>query len=97
MLVPLAASLGLDAIGTELQQLATQTLSHAPGPAAPAARVLATASALLPASTRSRWRDEWAGELAALPTRRHRIVFTLRTLAGMPRLAVTLRRPRQPV
>ena len=96
VLVPLAASLGLDAIGAELQELATQTLSHAPGRAAPTARVLATASALLPARTRSRWRDEWAGELAALPTRRRRIVFTLRTLAGIPRLAVTLRRPRQP-
>ncbi len=91
VLVPLAAGLGLNAIGAELRDLATQTLSPQ-NRATPTARLLATASALLPAATRARWRDEWAGELSALPTRRQRTLFALRTFAGIPRLAVTLRR-----
>jgi (p)ppGpp synthase/HD superfamily hydrolase len=95
--VPLADTLNLKAISTELRDLATQTLSlYAGGRATPTARLLATASALLPAATRARWRDEWTGELAILPTRRQRTVFALRTLAGIPRLAATLRRPRRP-
>ena len=94
VLVPLAASLGLDAIRTELAELAARMISgHAASRASPSGRLLAAAAALLPRTARSRWRDEWAGELAALPTRRGRAVFTARTLAGIPRLRVTLRRP----
>ena len=58
-------------------------------------RLLAMAAALLPAATRSRWRDEWAGELTALPARHQRALFAARTLAGIPRLAATLRRQRR--
>jgi (p)ppGpp synthase/HD superfamily hydrolase len=93
VLVPLAATLGLDAIKAELEDLAAGLLSRDTLRTPASGRVLATAAALLPVTARSRWRDEWAGELASLPTRRQRAVFTARTLGGVPRLAVTLRRP----
>jgi len=96
VLVPLAASLGLDAIKAELEELAAGTLSRrGPNLASRSGRLLAAAAALLPPAARSRWRDEWSGELSALPTRRQRAVFAARTLAGIPRLAVTLRRSQQ--
>ncbi len=96
VLVPLAASLGLQALAAELENAAAATFSrHAPGSASTSARLLAMAAALLPAATRSRWRDEWAGELTALPARHQRALFAARTLAGIPRLAATLRRQRR--
>jgi hypothetical protein len=92
VLVPLAGSLGLHAIGAELEDLAARTLSsHGPDPASLSRRLLSAAAALLPRAARSRWRDEWAGELSALPTRRQQAAFAARTLAGIPRLAITLR------
>jgi hypothetical protein len=96
VLVPLAAELGLDAIRAELEDLAAGMVSrHGTGRASASGRLLAAAAALLPATARSRWRDEWAGELSALPTSRQRGVFAARTLVGLPRLAATLRRPRR--
>ena len=93
VLVPLAANLGLDDVTAELQELATQTiLRHDQGGAAPSARILAAAAMLLPAASRSRWLEEWAGELSALPTGRQRVTFAVHTLVGVPRLAVTVRR-----
>jgi hypothetical protein len=50
-------------------------------------------TALLPAVTRARWREEWLGELSVLPTRRERVAFAAQTLPGMARLAATLYRP----
>jgi (p)ppGpp synthase/HD superfamily hydrolase len=98
VMVPLAGSLGLHAIRAELEDLAARTLSsHGPDSASLLSRrLLAAAAALLPRAARSRWRDEWAGELSALPTRRQQAVFAARTLAGIPRLAATLRRSRRP-
>jgi (p)ppGpp synthase/HD superfamily hydrolase len=98
VLVPLAGSLGLHAIRAELEDLAARTLSsHGLYSASLLARrLLSAAATLLPRAARSRWRDEWAGELSALPTRRQQAVFAARTLAGIPRLAATLRRSRQP-
>jgi len=94
VLLPLAASLGLDAVTAELEDLAAGMISRAgTGRASASGRLLAGAAALLPAATRSRWRDEWAGELSALPTSRQRASFAARTLVGVPRLAATLRRP----
>ena len=94
VLVPLAGQLGLDAIGAELEELAAGTLSrYGLATASSATRLLAVAAALLPRAARTRWRDEWAGELSALPTRGQRAAFAARTLAGVPRLAATLRRP----
>ncbi|MET8157554.1 HD domain-containing protein [Sphaerisporangium sp. NPDC005289] len=49
-------------------------------------------AALLPASARARWLAEWRGELHALPGGRARARFTAQLLAGMPRMALALRR-----
>jgi len=96
VLVPLAANLGLDDVTAELQQLAAQTiLRNDQGGSAPSTRLLVAAAMLLPAASRSRWLEEWAGELSALPSGRPRIAFAAHTLVGVPRLAVTIRR-RQP-
>jgi hypothetical protein len=69
---------------------------HRPGPGGGGAsgRLLAATALLLPGRARRRWLDEWTGELATLPTRRSRARFALSMLAGMPALAVTLRRRR---
>src|SRR5262249_36108740 len=97
VLVPLAGTLGLSAIKAELEDLAARTLSSRwPGSASLSSRLLAAAAALLPQAARSRWRDEWARGLSALPPRRQQAAFAARTLAGIPRLAATLRRSRLP-
>jgi len=93
ILVPLARGLGLDAIRSELENLASGAL-HRYGPSAATVpgRLLAAASALLPAATRNRWCEEWLGELSVLPTRRQRASFAAQTLLGLARLAVILHR-----
>ena len=60
-------------------------------------RLLDLTTLLLPRSARNRWREEWAAEVGSLPTRRARIMFTLQTLSGVPRLAWVLSRPRRAV
>jgi (p)ppGpp synthase/HD superfamily hydrolase len=93
VLVPAARRLGLEAIRSELENLAAGALKQYGFRAATVSgRLLATAAALLPSATRTRWREEWLGELSVLPTRRERVTFAVHILAGMPRLAVTLRR-----
>jgi hypothetical protein len=94
VLAPLAGRLGLDAIRDELENLAEATLGRrGPRATSVSGRVLAATAVLLPHATRSRWRQEWIGELYTLPTRRQRVVFAARTMAGVVRLALTLRRP----
>jgi len=94
ILVPIAGRLHLDAIRSELENLAADTLNrHGPSTATASGRLLAAAAALLPAATRARWYEEWLGELSALPTRRARVSFAAQTLLGIGRLAVTLHRP----
>jgi hypothetical protein len=94
ILAPLARQPGLGAIRSELEDLASGALQrHGQGTAAVPGRLLAAASALLPAPARARWRQEWLGELSVLPTRRARVRFAAQTLAGMARLAVILHRP----
>jgi (p)ppGpp synthase/HD superfamily hydrolase len=96
VLVPLAARLGLNDIRAELEDLAAGIVSrYGTGRVPVSGRLLAAAAGLLPASARSRWRDEWAGELSALPAWRQRAAFAAKTLAGVPRMAATLRRPPQ--
>jgi (p)ppGpp synthase/HD superfamily hydrolase len=95
ILVPLAERLGLDTIKSELECLSLATLYperftvHSGRPP----RLLTIAAVLLPAAARARWVEEWIGELHALPDRRARARFTRQVVAGMPRLAVELRRP----
>jgi hypothetical protein len=50
-------------------------------------------AALLPAATRTRWCEEWLGELHTLPARRDRAGFAMHTALGIPRLAFTVRKP----
>ena len=93
-LVPVARTLRLDTIKSELENLASDTLRRYGQCAATASwRVLAVATVLLPAAARARWREEWLGELAVLPTRRERFTFAVRTLLGIAQLAITLYRP----
>jgi hypothetical protein len=91
---PVAGTLHLDAIKTELESLASATLQrHGQRPGTASGHVLAVTTALLPASARARWRDEWLGELHTLASRRERAVFATQTLLGVGRLAVTLYQP----
>jgi HD domain len=94
ILVPLARRLRLGAIGSELENLASDALQrYGPSAATVSGRLLAAASALLPAAARTRWCQEWLGELSVLPTRRARVRFAAQTLLGMARLAVILHWP----
>jgi hypothetical protein len=94
-LAPLATHLGEADIGHELAVLASNVLQKAPPavPRSPATRALGLAAILLPRARRARWLDEWAGELATLPTRRARARYVVQLALGMPRLAHTLRHP----
>jgi HD domain-containing protein len=93
---PVAHQLGMATIKRELEDLASGILhsrSYDARPSTIAERVLAASVVLLPAATRTRWLEEWAGELSALPTRRARARFAVQMLRGMPRLAAALRGP----
>ena len=82
--VPLARTLGMDAIGAELESLASATLrraGHRPGTAS--GHLLVATTALLPAGSRARWREEWLAELHVLPTRRERARFAVQIVAGI--------------
>ena len=94
---PRAQRLGIaTTIKRELEELATDVLY--PGLRRQrrytmAEHALAASVLLLPTEHRTRWVEEWAGELSVLPTRRARARFALHMLRGMPRLAVALRQP----
>jgi (p)ppGpp synthase/HD superfamily hydrolase len=91
--VPAARLLRLDTVESELETLACATLSRNRHARTASGRLLTATAALLPPATRARWRQEWLGELHTLPGRRGRARFAAHTLLGIPRLAVTLRRP----
>jgi (p)ppGpp synthase/HD superfamily hydrolase len=91
--VPVARALGADAIGAELADLASATLRRHQAPPTAAGRMLCVSAVLLPASMRSRWREEWLAELQMLPTRRARAVFAGQIVLGIGRLSVTLHMP----
>jgi hypothetical protein len=57
-----------------------------------AVRVLKVAVSSLPPTARTRWLDDWYGELSTLP-RSQRARFAWQMLRGMPRMAWVLRRP----
>jgi hypothetical protein len=54
-------------------------------------RALALGSLVLPSSARSRYLEEWLGELDVLPGRWRRARFARQVLTDMPRLAWALR------
>jgi hypothetical protein len=94
VMVPLAATLQMDAIRSELEILASATLQrHGQRPQTASGRLLTATAALLPASARARWREEWLAELHVLATRRERITFAAQIVLGIGRLAVTLYQP----
>jgi (p)ppGpp synthase/HD superfamily hydrolase len=91
--VPAARLLRLEMVEAELETLASTTLSRHRHAHTASGRLLTAMAALLPPATQARWREEWLGELHTLPARRRRVCFAAHTLIGIPRLAVTLRRP----
>jgi (p)ppGpp synthase/HD superfamily hydrolase len=91
--VPAARLLRLGTVESELAALASTTLSRNRYARTASGHLLTAMAALLPPATQARWREEWLGELHTLPARRSRARFAAHTLLGVPRLAVTLRRP----
>ncbi len=91
--VPAARLLSMDKVDSELERLASATLRRNRHAHTTSGRLLTVMTALLPAAARTRWREEWLGELHTLPARRSRARFVVHTLLAVPRLAVTLRRP----
>jgi GTP pyrophosphokinase len=90
---PAARALGLDALSSELKDLASATLRPPVRVRTVSQRVLAATTLLLPPTVRARWLEEWIGELATLPTRPARTRFTARVLLGIPRLSLILHHP----
>ncbi|MFA1546126.1 HD domain-containing protein [Actinomadura chokoriensis] len=92
-MAPLAWRLGLRDVSDELTSIALNRLAALPETAPAGPRALALGALLLPPAARSRYLDEWLGELDVLPSRSARARFTLRLILGMPALSLTLRRP----
>lgn len=91
--VPAAQLLRLDIAEAEPETLVSSTLNRYRHARTASRRLLTAMAALLPPASQARWRDEWPGELHTLPTLRSRSRFATHPLDGVPRLAVTLRRP----
>jgi (p)ppGpp synthase/HD superfamily hydrolase len=91
--VPVAAQLSMGTIEAELETLAYATMKRNRHARSASGRLLVAMSALLPAPARTRWCEEWLGELHTLPAWRDRAGFAIHTLLGIPRLAITVRMP----
>jgi GTP pyrophosphokinase len=91
--VPVAAQLSMGMIEAELETLAYATMKRNRHARSVYGRLLITMAALLPVATRTRWCEEWLGELHTLPARRDRASFAMHTVLGIPRLAFTVRKP----
>ena len=90
---PAAAQLSMGTIEAELETLAYATMKRNRHARSASGRLLVAMSALLPAAVRTRWCEEWLGELHTLPAWRDRSGFAVHTLLGIPRLAITVRMP----
>jgi guanosine-3',5'-bis(diphosphate) 3'-pyrophosphohydrolase len=90
---PVASQLSMNTIGTEPETLAYATIKRNRHALSLPGRLLVAMTALLPAASRTRWCEEWLGELHTLPARRHRASFAIHTVLGIPRLAYTVRKP----
>ena len=93
LMAPLARRLGLRDVSDELASIARDRLAVLSEDTGGAYRTLALGTLLLPSAARSRYLDEWLGELDVLPSRSTRARFALRLLSGMPALALSLCRP----
>jgi GTP pyrophosphokinase len=91
--VPVASLLSMDMIEAELETLAYATMKRNRHARSVSGRLLIAMTALLPAATRTRWCEEWLGELHTLPARRDRASFAMHTVLGIPQLAFTARKP----
>ncbi|WP_187414331.1 HD domain-containing protein [Nonomuraea sp. PA05] len=91
VVAPVARRLGLTEVEAELRRLAMANLSGLGGAQA-CFGVITAGAIMLPADVRGRWLEEWLGELLALPGGRARLTFVFWLMAGMPRMALTLRR-----
>jgi (p)ppGpp synthase/HD superfamily hydrolase len=89
--VPAASQLRMPVIGAELETLAYATMKRNRHARSVSGRLLVAVTALLPAATRTRWCEEWLGELHTLAARRDRVGFAVHTVLGIPRLAFTVR------
>ncbi len=87
---PAASQLSMDMIESELETLAYATMKRNRHARSVSGRLLIAMTALLPVATRTRWCEEWLGELHTLPVRRDRASFAMHTLLGIPRLAFTV-------
>jgi hypothetical protein len=94
IIVPLARTLRMEAISSELEDLASAVLyRHGYRPRRASDRLLAASTMLLPAAARARWREEWLAEIGTLPTRHERLTFAVQIMLGIGRLAITLYQP----
>ncbi len=91
--VRVAAQLGMGTIEAELEALAYATMKRNRHARSASGRLLLAVAALLPAAIRTRWCEEWLGELHTLPARRDRVRFAIHTAFGIPQLAFTVRMP----
>jgi hypothetical protein len=80
-------------IEAELETLAHATMKRNRHARSVSGRLLVAVAALLPAAARTRWCEEWLGELHTLPARRDRAGFAIHNVLGIPRLAFTVRIP----
>ncbi|MEU6242782.1 HD domain-containing protein [Streptomyces sp. NPDC047024] len=87
VIAPLARAAGLTDVSRELHDLSSAVLQPTSTAFTVTARTLSMLILLLPALTRTRWREEWHAELGTLPTRCTRTRFTLRVLLSTPRTA----------
>jgi len=90
---PVASQLSMDTIVAELETLAYATMKRNRHARSVSGRLLIAVTALLPVATRTRWCEEWLGELHTLAARRDRASFAVHTMLGIPRLAYTVRNP----
>ena len=68
-MAPLARRLGLRDVSDELESIARDRLALLPGDTGATYQALAIGALVLPSAARSRYLDEWLGELDVLPSR----------------------------
>ena len=90
---PVASQLSMGTIEAELETLAYATIKRNRHARSASGHLLVAMTAALPPATRTRWCEEWLGELHTLPARHDRASFVIHTILGVPRLAFTVRMP----